>query len=73
MFNGGLSWRVNESMVVLLGATFGNIQVGYAYDFPINGALLKATSGSHEVMLRYQFKLNKTKSGEYRHKSVRIL
>jgi type IX secretion system PorP/SprF family membrane protein len=73
MFNGGLSWRVNESVVVMLGATFGNIQVGYAYDFPTRGVLLKATSGSHEVMVRYQVKLNKTKSGQYRHKSVRIL
>ncbi|MDR1202075.1 MAG: type IX secretion system membrane protein PorP/SprF [Tannerellaceae bacterium] len=73
MFNGGLSWRVNESVVVMLGATFGNIQVGYAYDFPTMGVLLKATSGSHEVMVRYQVKLNKTKSGQYRHKSVRIL
>lgn len=73
MFNGGLSWRVNESVVVMLGASFGNIQVGYAYDFPTRGVLLKATTGSHEVMLRYQLKLNKTKSGQYRHKSVRIL
>ena len=73
MFNGGLSWRVNESVVVMLGAIFGNIQVGYAYDFPVNGVLLKATSGSHEVLVRYNLKLNKTKSGNYRHKSVRIL
>jgi type IX secretion system PorP/SprF family membrane protein len=73
MFNGGLSWRVNESVVVMLGATFGNIQVGYAYDFPTRAVLLRATSGSHEVMVRYQVKLNKTKSGQYRHKSVRIL
>ncbi|WP_280744543.1 MULTISPECIES: type IX secretion system membrane protein PorP/SprF [unclassified Parabacteroides] len=73
MFNGGLSWRVNESLVFLLGATFGNIQVGYAYDFPINSAILKATSGSHEVLVRYQLKLDKTKSGMYKHKSVRIL
>ncbi|MDR3141469.1 MAG: type IX secretion system membrane protein PorP/SprF [Tannerellaceae bacterium] len=73
MFNGGLSWRVNESAVVMLGVAFGNIQAGYAYDFPTRGVLLRATSGSHEVMVRYQVKLSKTKSGQYRHKSVRIL
>lgn len=72
MFNGGLSWRVNESVVVLLGATFGNIQVGYAYDFPTT-PILKASSGSHEVLLRYRLKLKKTKTGKNRHKSVRIL
>lgn len=72
MFNGGLSWRVNESIVVLLGAKFGNIQVGYAYDFPTT-PLLKGSSGSHELMVNYRFKLKKTKTGKNRHKSVRIL
>lgn len=72
MFNGGLSWRINESVVVLLGATFGRFQVGYAYDFPTT-AMLKGSSGSHEVLVRYQLKLKKTKTGKNRHKSVRIL
>ncbi|MEG1545592.1 MAG: type IX secretion system membrane protein PorP/SprF, partial [Tannerellaceae bacterium] len=72
MFNGGLSWRINESVIVLLGATFGNVQVGYAYDLPTT-AILKGSSGSHELMVRYKLKLNKTKTGKYKHKSVRIL
>jgi type IX secretion system PorP/SprF family membrane protein len=71
MFSGGLSWRGYEA-VVLLGVSFSNIEVGYAYDFP-TGALLKASSGSHELALRYKIKLDKTKTGKYRHKSVRIL
>ncbi len=73
MFNGGLSWRVNESVVLMLGATFGNFQVGYAYDFPVKPALLRVSSGSHEVLVKYRLKLDKSKSGQYRHKSVRIL
>lgn len=72
MFNGGLSWRINESVVIMLGATFGNIQVGYAYDLPTT-PILKGSSGSHELMLRYRLKLNKTKTGKNKHKSVRIL
>jgi hypothetical protein len=72
MFNGGLSWRLNESVVVLLGVAFGNVEAGYAYDFPVS-PILKESSGSHELMIRYKFKLNKTKTGNYRHKSVRIL
>ena len=72
MFNGGLSWRVNESIVVLLGVTFGRFQAGYAYDFPTS-PILKGSSGSHEFMIRYRLKLKKTKTGKYRHKSVRIL
>lgn len=72
MFNGGVSWRVNESVVFLLGATFGRFQVGYAYDFPYS-PILKESSGSHELMLRFSIKLKKTQTGNNRHKSVRIL
>jgi type IX secretion system PorP/SprF family membrane protein len=71
MFSGGLSWRGYEG-IVMLGASFENITVGYAYDFP-TGPLLKASSGSHELMIRYKLKLNNVKTGKYRHKSVRIL
>lgn len=72
MFNGGISWRVNESFVFLLGARFGNFHVGYAYDFPYS-PILKGSSGSHELMIRFGFKLKKTQTGNQKHKSVRIL
>lgn len=72
MFNGGFSWRVNEAVVFLLGATFGNFKVGYAYDFPIT-PILKGTHGSHELMVSFKLKLKKTKTGKNKHKSVRIL
>lgn len=72
MFNGGFTWRANESVVLLLGAKFGSLQVGYAYDFPTT-ALFAKTSGSHELVVSYKLKLKKSKSGKNRHKSVRIL
>ena len=72
MFNGGFSWRVNESVILLLGAKIGSFQVGYAYDFPTT-PIFKGTSGSHEVVVSYKLKLKKSKSGKNRHKSVRIL
>lgn len=72
MFNGGFSWRVNNSVALLLGATFGRLQVGYSYEYPTT-AIRKASSGGHEVLVRYQLKLKKTKTGKNRHKSVRIL
>lgn len=72
MFNGGFSWRVNESVILLLGAKIGRFRVGYAYDFPTT-PLLKGTSGSHELTVSYQLKLKKSKSGKNRYKSVRIL
>ena len=72
MFNGGISYRVNESVGVLLGVKIGRFQAGYAYDFPIT-TLGQASSGSHELCVRYALKLKKTKTGRNRHKSVRIL
>lgn len=72
MFNGGISYRVNESVGILFGVKIGRFQAGYAYDFPVT-ALGQATSGSHELCVRYSLKLKKTKTGKNRHKSVRIL
>ena len=72
MFNGGISYRVNESVGIMFGVKFGRIQAGYAYDFPTT-ALGRASSGSHELCLRYALKLKKTKTGKNKHKSVRIL
>ncbi|MDR0995468.1 MAG: PorP/SprF family type IX secretion system membrane protein [Tannerella sp.] len=72
LFNFGISWRVNTSLVFLLGATIGNVEVGYAYDLPTS-PLLRGSSGSHEVVLRYRINLDKGKNGNYKHKSVRIL
>lgn len=72
MFNGGVSYRLNESVGILLGVKIGRFQAGYAYDFPIT-AMGQASSGSHELCVRYALKLKKTTTGKNRHKSVRIL
>jgi len=69
--NGGLAWRVDESVIALLGATFGDFQIGYAYDSP-TVSLLKESRGSHELLVRYKLKLHKSRSVG-KHKSVRIL
>lgn len=72
MFNGGIAWRVNESVGVLLGVKLGRFQAGYSYNYPIT-AIKRATSGGHEIVVQYRLKLNKTKTGKNKHKSVRIL
>ncbi len=83
-FSGGLSWRMNESLftdgnvlmndaiVLLLGARFGKIQGGYAYDIPTSAAG-RGGLGSHELFIKYQLQVNKPKTGKSKHKSVRIL
>lgn len=38
-----------------------NLQVGYAYDFPLSNNLLGMQGGSHELMLNYRFSFDKFK------------
>ena len=72
MFNGGVFFSPGQSAGVLLGAKFGKIQVGYVFDVPTT-SLVRATTGSHELAVRYKFRLKKRNTGKNRHKSVRIL
>jgi type IX secretion system PorP/SprF family membrane protein len=71
-FSGGLSWRMNDAVTVLLGAAIGKIQAGYAYDFPVT-AIRKGSTGSHELFLRYRIRLNMPKTALGKYKSVRFL
>lgn len=72
LFNGGVSWRKDDGLIFLLGITYKGFDAGYAYDLSTS-EIAKASSGSHEIFLRYSMpiKLNKTKKKA--HKSVRIL
>ena len=75
MFWGGLNWRMNmrnDAVSLFLGAKFGNIKFGYAYDLPIS-MVLKGSSGSHEVFLSYEMDVSTPKGTKNKHKSIRIL
>lgn len=76
-FNAGLTWQMSdasfsEGFAILLGAKFNRIQAGYAYNFPLSHVRM-ASSGSHELYLKYSLQLNKPKTGKSKHKSVRLL
>jgi len=76
-YSAGLSWRMNENrladaVVWLLGATFGKVEGGYAYDIPLSN-VGRGTIGSHELFLKYKMQINKPKTGKSKHKSVRLL
>jgi type IX secretion system PorP/SprF family membrane protein len=73
MLWGGLSWRKGESMILMLGGHFKMLEVGYAYDVPVFSDLLRATSGSHELFIKYVMDMNLKKGSKGKHKSVRIL
>jgi type IX secretion system PorP/SprF family membrane protein len=71
-FWGGVSWRKDDAVVIMLGGRFKVLEVGYAYDFPISD-IIKASSGSHELFVKYVLDLNLKKGTKNKHKSVRIL
>jgi type IX secretion system PorP/SprF family membrane protein len=72
-FWGGLSWRKGESMMIMLGGKFKMIEVGYAYDVPLFSQLIKVSSGSHELYIKYVMDMTLNKGTKSKHKSVRIL
>lgn len=56
----GLSYRKNESADFLFKAQVSQqLQIGYAYDYPIKTVNAMNTSGSHELMLQYLFRFLK--------------
>jgi len=71
-FWGGLSWRKGDALILMLGGKFKMIEAGYAYDFPIS-RIIKESTGSHEVFIRYSMDINLNKGIKNKHKSVRLL
>ncbi|NDW08401.1 type IX secretion system membrane protein PorP/SprF [Dysgonomonas sp. 520] len=72
MFNGGISWRKDDGFIFLLGVTFRNFDVGYAYDLSTS-AISTVSKGTHEFFVRYAMPLNLDKPKKNRRKSVRVL
>ena len=56
----------------MIGAEYKNFIAGYAYDYPVS-AIVKASSGSHEVSLGYSLKLDLSDKNKNKHKSIRIM
>lgn len=56
---GGLSYRLNDAVSLMIGVAYKDIEIGYAYDVPTSRI---AATGSHEIMVRYRFKLEREKT-----------
>ena len=56
---GGLTYRINDAVALLVGVAYKDIELGYSYDIPTSKV---AATGSHEIMVRYRFKLEKEKT-----------
>lgn len=54
-FNAGVSWRLSDSLSAMLGFNISDrFHIGYAYDL-VTTDLRVTNSGSHEILLRYNF------------------
>ncbi len=61
VFGIGVSWRSFDSMDAIMEYKINkNLKIGYAYDYTLTN-LGKYTSGSHEIMLNWQFGFKKGK------------
>jgi hypothetical protein len=64
-FWGGVNYRLQESIGLMVGVYIKDIRIGYAYD--INTLGLSVVPGSHEISLGYCFKISPDKTArEYR-------
>lgn len=71
-FWGGVGYRWNDAVSIMAGAEYKGFILGYSYDLPVT-AVLKASSGSHEVFVGYSMKLDLSDKNKTKHKSIRIL
>ncbi|MDP2422987.1 MAG: type IX secretion system membrane protein PorP/SprF [Bacteroidales bacterium] len=51
---GGMSFRLQDAIVLMFGLSFNELRVGYSYDIPVSAV---GASGSHEIMINYCFKI----------------
>lgn len=68
----GLGYRTQDAVSVMLQGEFKGVTVGYSYDYATS-AIMRASSGSHEVWLGYSLKLNFGEKNRNKHKSIRVM
>ncbi len=71
-FWGGLSYRLEDAISVIVGLEFKNFRLSYAYDITTSKLGLSRTGGSHEIFLNYCFKIEGEK-GRRSYKNTRFL
>jgi type IX secretion system PorP/SprF family membrane protein len=68
----GAGYRLNESVIVLLGVQYKDFKIGYSYDINVSSLGLPIYGGTHEIMLNYCFKLELDK-GRKSYRNTRFL
>ncbi len=68
----GIGYRWQDAVSAMVGVDFKGFFIGYSYDYPLS-AIGKVSSGSHEVVVGYQLKLDFNGKNRNKHKSIRIM
>lgn len=68
----GLAYRWDDAVALRLGVDIKNFYVGYSYEYPTS-AVLRVSSGSHELVAGYSLKLDFSEKNKNKHKSIRIM
>lgn len=68
---GGVGYSPTNSVTLLLGTRFHDINIGYAYEAYTSA--IGMLHGSHEILIGYQMDLSRFRKGRNLHKSVRLL
>lgn len=68
----GLDYRFNRAVGVMAGLILKDFFIGYnwEYDYKANP---KGSTGNHELVIGYQFKLNMGDKSNFSHRSIRIM
>jgi len=56
---GGVSYRMNDAIALIIGMAYKDLEIGYSYDIPTSRV---GATGSHEIMARYVFKIEREKA-----------
>lgn len=61
-FWGGITYRFQDALALLVGVTYKSFKLGYSYDITTSKLGGAGSTGSHEIVLNYRFKLELEKS-----------
>ena len=68
----GVDYRYNRAAGVLAGLILKDFYIGYAWEYDYKTSP-KGSTGNHELVLGYQFKMDMGGKNTYSHRSIRIM
>lgn len=71
-FTFGVDYRWNRAMGALVGLTLKNFYIGYAWEYDYKSKP-KGSTGNHELVIGYQFKMDSGGKNTFSHRSIRIM